>query len=175
LDTLLTRAIEHGTPWDEELPFITAKNNFLWVRANGKAELKQGKAYKLVGTFQDITQQKESEEKIEAQNKRLQTLTETQDKLYSIIAHDLKGAFFGITGMLNLIKDDLQDYSDLDPMILRQIGLVENSAANAHQLFENLLEWTRIQSDGMNVNASTFDLIPEMERTCFNLQPRIRK
>jgi PAS domain S-box-containing protein len=170
LDTLLTRAIEHGTPWDEELPFITAKNNFLWVRANGKAEFKQGKAYKLVGTFQDITQQKESEEKIEAQNKRLQTLTETQDKLYSIIAHDLKGAFFGITGMLNLIKDDLQDYSDLDPMILRQIGLVENSAGNAHQLFENLLEWTRIQSDGMNVNASTFDLISEMEKTIGLLQ-----
>lgn len=163
LQKRLNRAIEKGEPYEEELPFKTAKGNSLWVHINGKAEFRNGKVQKLIGTFQDITQQKGNEEKIEAQNEQLQTLTETQDKLYSIIAHDLKGAFFGITGMLSLIKEDLQNYPDLDQIILHQIELVETSAINAHQLFENLLEWTRIQSAGMNVNFTEFDLILEMK------------
>jgi diguanylate cyclase (GGDEF)-like protein/PAS domain S-box-containing protein len=48
----------HGTPWDLELPFVTAKGNPRWVRAQGVAELEDGKPVRLLGTFQDITEKK---------------------------------------------------------------------------------------------------------------------
>ncbi|MBM3175594.1 MAG: hypothetical protein FJZ93_07715, partial [Chloroflexi bacterium] len=52
------RAIEHGEPFDLELPFITAKGNHRWVHAIGRAYRKGGKIVKVGGVFQDITERK---------------------------------------------------------------------------------------------------------------------
>lgn len=167
----INQAVQLEEPYDIELPFITAKGNHRWVRAIGRAEFNDGKATKLIGTFQDITDRKTYEKKIENQNKQLENLTETRDKLYSIIAHDLKGTFFGISGVLSITKEELKDYPDLDPTILRQIALAESSSNNAHQLFENLLDWTRIQSDALTVKKTEFDLKKEVESVFDLLQP----
>lgn len=65
---IIINAIENtiatGKPFDVECRFITAKNNFRWVRSSGKKWVEEGKATKLIGTFQDITEKKESEEKL---------------------------------------------------------------------------------------------------------------
>ncbi len=47
-----------GTPWDLELPFITAKGNPRWVRAQGVAVCEDGRPVRLLGAFQDITEKK---------------------------------------------------------------------------------------------------------------------
>ncbi len=54
------RAIATGEPWDLELPFVTAKNNKIWVRAQGTAIYKNGQVVRLMGAFQNITQQKKT-------------------------------------------------------------------------------------------------------------------
>ncbi|MFD1258045.1 ATP-binding protein [Mucilaginibacter terrae] len=58
------KAVKDGTPWNLELPIITEKGNETWVRTSGKAIFEQGKAVKLYGVFQDITEQKMAEEKL---------------------------------------------------------------------------------------------------------------
>jgi PAS domain S-box-containing protein len=58
-------AMDHGTPYDLEVPFITAKGRHLWVRTQGSAVLEDGQAIKLVGTFQDITDRKQAEQERE--------------------------------------------------------------------------------------------------------------
>ncbi len=60
-------AIEHGTAYDREWPFITAKGNRIWVRAQGFCVKENGKSIKLQGTFQDITERKQAEEEIRKQ------------------------------------------------------------------------------------------------------------
>ncbi len=50
--------IDHGTPWDLELPLITARQRQIWVRAQGTTHMLNGQAVKLVGAFQDITERK---------------------------------------------------------------------------------------------------------------------
>lgn len=59
----LEKAIETAGTFDVECRFITAKNNFKWVRSSGKAWVENGKTTKVIGTFQDITKLKESEQK----------------------------------------------------------------------------------------------------------------
>lgn len=51
-------AIEQGQPFDEELEIVTDRGNNRWVRAMGLPEIINGKTIKIYGTFQDITQQK---------------------------------------------------------------------------------------------------------------------
>ena len=55
------RAIGEGIPYDLELPFITAKGNARWVRTVGKADFVDGKATRLYGVIQDITERKQAE------------------------------------------------------------------------------------------------------------------
>ncbi len=59
-------AIEKGKPFDFQTRLITAKGNLRWVRAIGCPEMKNGKCVRLSGTFQDITEHKQAEEKLEA-------------------------------------------------------------------------------------------------------------
>ncbi len=59
-------ALSGGPPWDREWPFITAKGNRRWVRAQGEAERDEtGKIVRLRGTFQDITPRKKAEIELE--------------------------------------------------------------------------------------------------------------
>ena len=54
-------AMDTGTPYDLELPIIGALGTHKWVRTQGFAVMQDGKAIRLHGTFQDITQRKQAE------------------------------------------------------------------------------------------------------------------
>ncbi len=66
----LDEAIRLGTPWDLELPLITAKGRRIWVRGQGEAEFHNNKAVRLHGAFQDITDRKEIEEALRVSEER---------------------------------------------------------------------------------------------------------
>ena len=73
---LVTLAITEGKPWDTDLIIVTAKNEELWVRAKGEAEMVNGKCIRLFGTFQDIHEEKEAELRYQKIANRLKIATE---------------------------------------------------------------------------------------------------
>ncbi|MFS4454602.1 PAS domain S-box protein [Maribacter sp. 2304DJ31-5] len=74
---LVSTAIADGTPWDTELVIITAKGNEVWVRAKGEAEFINNSCVRLIGTFQDIDEQKKAELKYKETAERLKVATKT--------------------------------------------------------------------------------------------------
>lgn len=58
------QAITDGKEYDKELELITAKGNQKWVRAIGKSLFENDECIKVFGTIQDITIQKEKNQKI---------------------------------------------------------------------------------------------------------------
>lgn len=86
---------------------------------------------------QDITELKLAE-------KQLQSLNETKDKLFSIIAHDLKNPFTSLVSFSEIIRgraDKLERQAIAD-----MAGRMNSSAKQAYTLLENLLSWSRIQT-----------------------------
>ena len=59
LEPALARQMAHGTPYDLELPFVTARGRRRWVRTTGAAEVRDGKVVRVYGTFEDITDRRE--------------------------------------------------------------------------------------------------------------------
>jgi len=57
----LQAAIEHGTPWDLEVPLITATGRRIWVRTQCSAVLEGSEVVRLRGAFHDITDRKLAE------------------------------------------------------------------------------------------------------------------
>jgi PAS domain S-box-containing protein len=70
-------SIDRGESWDLEVPFVTARGRHLWVRAQGQAEMRGGKAVRLFGSFHDITEKKHAEQAILAGETRLSAILET--------------------------------------------------------------------------------------------------
>jgi diguanylate cyclase (GGDEF)-like protein/PAS domain S-box-containing protein len=71
------QSILEGDGWDLELPLIRADGERLWVRAVGSAEFSRGEAIKLIGTFQDISDQVKQRQAINRANMRMSLATDS--------------------------------------------------------------------------------------------------
>ncbi|NOQ26459.1 MAG: PAS domain S-box protein [Bacteroidales bacterium] len=69
-------AIEHGKSYDIKIPFITAKGKHIWIRTLGQVEQENGKTTRLYGAIQDITEQKQAEEKLKRSEEKFRSLIE---------------------------------------------------------------------------------------------------
>ena len=63
--------IDAGKPFDLDLPLTTANGRRIWVRAQGSAVMENGKAVKLIGAIQDITERKRAQAELENLHKQL--------------------------------------------------------------------------------------------------------
>jgi PAS domain S-box-containing protein len=119
--------------------FLCKDNSYKWIewRSNSYGN-------RIFAAARDITQRMEYEKAIEDSQKLLKESNATKDKLFSIIAHDLKSPFSAILGYTEflrsgLIQNNLEDINEI----------VENlyiSSKSAYDLLENLLDWSRMQS-----------------------------
>ncbi|MGY6632330.1 MAG: PAS domain S-box protein [Alkalilacustris sp.] len=58
LDPALAAMQADGTPYDLELPFVTATGRRIWVRTTGAGEVRHGRVVRFYGTFEDITERR---------------------------------------------------------------------------------------------------------------------
>jgi PAS domain S-box-containing protein len=68
------KAQETGKPFDIEVEIIDAKGNHKWCRGTGNPILENGKVVKLMGSFQDITEQKNREIEIKQNQEKYKFL-----------------------------------------------------------------------------------------------------
>lgn len=57
-------ALTRGKPFETEVPIVTAQGRARWVRFVCEAECDRGKVSRLIGTVQDVTEQRATEEEI---------------------------------------------------------------------------------------------------------------
>ncbi|MBS9524432.1 tetratricopeptide repeat-containing sensor histidine kinase [Litoribacter alkaliphilus] len=84
-------------------------------------------------------------QEIASQAEELKNLNMVKDKLFSILAHDLRGPLNSLRGLIQLIEEeDLteQEFREILPLISQNVG-------NNSILLENLLMWSRSQMKGM--------------------------
>ncbi|MFO0921242.1 MAG: PAS domain S-box protein [Pirellulales bacterium] len=61
IEHALKQATEHGLPWDLELEIISAKGVRKWIRTMGQPIREGDRVVRVIGSFQDVTQQKKNE------------------------------------------------------------------------------------------------------------------
>lgn len=116
----------------------------------------------LLARIQTHLSLKKARDQIIRQQEKLRQITNTKDKLYSIIAHDLKGALAGISGMADIVDEELEAETVNDE-IKNYINLIYNSSTSANLILENLLSWTKMQGGELEMNPEKFSLLEEIE------------
>jgi len=104
---------------------------------------KNGEYFGRIWSFRDITELKNAELEISSRNTELQKVIADKDKLYSIIAHDLRGPIGAIAGMTEMMADPAQYFSEEEKKEL--VVELSESSRNAFNLLEQLLEWSRME------------------------------
>jgi signal transduction histidine kinase len=84
-------------------------------------------------------------EKIIIQNaQKLAEVVETNNKFLSIIAHDLRSPFSSILGVLEILRENMNDYNKSE--IENYINIAYNSVNSTLSLLDSLLVWTISQN-----------------------------
>jgi signal transduction histidine kinase len=121
------------------------------------------KIIRFVAVDTDITAVKKAQElintqkaEIELQRDQLEKANITKDKFFSIIAHDLKNPFHSILGFTDLLIKNYHDFEDIKKVEF--LGLINESSQYANNLLDNLLHWSRTQTDRIKYSPIKFDL-----------------
>jgi two-component system sensor histidine kinase/response regulator len=113
----------------------------------------------------DLKKRKES---LEIANKDLNELNATKNKFFSIIAHDLRSPFNGIIGLTDVLMSNIEDFTLEE--IQSYICQINSDASKSYKLLENLLDWARVQIDGMEFKKEELDLKELVENNVDLLQ-----
>ena len=130
--------------WQGE--FLNKKKNgeTYWEEATIAPILNEnGKLVNFIAVKEDITDKKEAKRQLLEREKELKDLNATKDKLFSIIAHDLKSPFNNILGFSELLKNNLNNYSP--EKTERFIDIMYSTAKQGNNLLTNLLDWSVMQ------------------------------
>lgn len=92
--------------------------------------------------------------KIERQKNELKNMNEVKDKLFAILAHDLRGPLSSMHGVIALIKDGDLSIDDIQDIFV-QLDLVLNQNINT---IENLLAWAKNQMEGIEPDPEKINI-----------------
>lgn len=94
---------------------------------------------------------------IEKQNAELRATLSNRDKMYSVIAHDLRSPMASIRMVLNLLVQSTtaETVGEETYMLLDQAN---RESEEVHDLLDNLLKWTKSQTGRLSVVMQDLDL-----------------
>jgi signal transduction histidine kinase len=94
--------------------------------------------------------------KIRQNEINLRNLNATKDKLFSIIAHDLKGPFNSLLGFSEVLEEQFESLSDQEVRaILRSI---RKTTGETYNLLNNLLNWSQLQRGTIRVSPASHSM-----------------
>lgn len=138
----LDRALADGSPWDLELPFVSARGRALWVRVVGEAEFEGTQPVRLVGALQDITeyrqrrlelqQEQALRQRAEQQAQALDVLLAERSQMLDVLAHEVRQPLNNASAALQSASGALAEVAEVSA------GPVAHRLARAHSVLSQV-------------------------------------
>jgi PAS domain S-box-containing protein len=165
----VNRCLETGEPFDADVQIITAKGNTRWVRAMGSAEFQNGKCVRLNGTFQDITQAKETNLELIAAKEQAQESDRLKSAFLANMSHEIRTPMNGILGFTDLLKesnltgDELQEY----------IQIIEKSGKRMLNIINDIVDMSKIESGLMKIEIQDCNINEQIDYIYTFFKPEV--
>ncbi|MFW5978970.1 MAG: PAS domain S-box protein, partial [Bacteroidia bacterium] len=111
--------------------------------------------YKVV-SVNDITKIKKAEKVLRTSEKKLREANQTKDKFFTVLAHDLRGPVSNLMQFAKLMDENYEELSEEE--IKEYIGYITRLSGQTYNLLENLLTWSRIQLDRIDLTPEEIPL-----------------
>jgi len=164
IEDILAKCRESGKTIRYQTETRDKDGNAIWTQSTLTPLLNADEQIiRFIAVDTDITAIKKAQEminaqkaEIELQRDQLEKANITKDKFFSIIAHDLKNPFHSIMGFTDLLIKNFNDFEDTKKQEF--LGLINESSQYANNLLDNLLHWSRTQTDRIKYSPIKFDL-----------------
>lgn len=133
--------VGHEKQFDLEYRCLRKDNQQeVYVRSTGEViRNKRGKALRIVGIKQNITEKKQSEEGLKRQNEELIKVNQELDHFVSRVSHDLRAPISTALGLIELIMKHEKDVDKIKELL----GHVRNSLHKQDDFIRDILNYSR--------------------------------
>ena len=142
-----------------ELRVVTPSGVCFWSEQNASVLIDSNgnlKGYIII--FRNISERKAAEAQMLQYTGELDEANRTKDKLFSIIAHDLKNSFNPLLGFSALMLQEANSGDINAEKIKYFTKIIQDSASGAYNLLVNLLDWSRLQSNRIVIKPELLNL-----------------
>ena len=94
----------------------------------------------------DVTEMVRTEKKLLDNSRQLRELNAFKDRMFNVVAHDIRDPLAVLTNLMELMEEELQSPRDNHQEIVQEMG---QQIQNTFTLVESLLDWFRSQKGGM--------------------------
>lgn len=139
-----------------EYRHIHKTKGYVWVEAHLQSFLDKPHINSVLCWVRDIHERKEMEQALKENEKKLSESNAAKDKFFSIIAHDLRNPFNFLLGYseIHLEQIEAQQYDK----VKETSRIIKNSAEQAYELLNNLLEWSRTEQGNIKYKPLHIDV-----------------
>jgi signal transduction histidine kinase len=108
---------------------------------------------------------------LKQQKDQLQELNSTKDKFFSIIAHDLRSPFQSLLGLSEMLLGEINQNTSAEEK--SYVKAIYDSSHNIFALVENLLTWSRMQTNKLTLVPEQIYVSSIIENITSLLQPNL--
>lgn len=113
---------------------------------------------------------------LQATEAELRKTIATRDRLYSVIAHDLRSPFATISASAYMLREEIEQNSlEVNEDMKMCILGIDNASQQLSALLDNLLEWTRAQRGKISISPSVINIFSLVESMIPVYEPTFHK
>jgi len=129
------------------------RSNRLKKKSNSELQVKNKQLKRLNSTIKE-------------QNEELENLDHVKNKLFAIIAHDLRGPLSSLQSLLYLLREHDLSKEELNEISHSlEVSLQENAST-----MDNLLAWAKAQMSGITINEKEFSALESVNAVCSQIK-----
>ncbi len=146
--------IESGSP---KLGIIEPQHRpdgqMIWLETN-KLPLRdlQGEIIGVLGTYQDISDRKYAEEKLQQSNEQLMRATRLKDEFLANMSHELRTPLNAILGMTESLQEEI--FGAVTPEQITAMQVIEESGTHLLSLIDDILDLSKIEAGQIVLNLT---------------------
>ena len=154
LTRLHTRLLEDGTPYDVEVPFITATGRNRYMRLNALPRYTNGTITHIYGSIQDVTERKREELELRAARDQAEATNRAKSSFLANMSHELRTPLNAILGFTQVM---LYDQGVL-PQHVAYLNTINRSGEHLLHLINDVLTFAKIEAGQSTRSDTTFNL-----------------
>jgi PAS domain S-box-containing protein len=156
----MRRAVADGTPYDLEVPFVTAKGNARWVRVIAAAEHESGRCVRVLGAIQDVTERHQFAEQLRVAKEAAEAANVAKSEFLANMSHEIRTPLNGVIGMTGLLldtplRDDQREFAEI----------ARSSGESLLAVINDILDFSKIEAGHLELENVDFDLAALLDQS----------